>query len=352
MRVNSIYKYVSRFCIGSIQNCKLNGDDLLPYYINGKSASWGQNVFGNADPGDNSLLLHHQLTFSTPCPITLPRVQANDGFNIHLLFKTSHENGVIFFRRGKEYRFMALELRQGKLKFVFELGGGLKHLTSDLLNKQLNDKNWHRVTIKRFDRQKFSMKIDQYKELFVDIGSANPPLAELESFVIGGIVPDYQRFDAEVLGSEGFIGCLASLEINNDAPDLYSNRLNLCAHVQQGCVDLACNKESCSNNGVCTSFANQVACNCEMTSYTGPYCKEASNYYFFGKKNRGCGLIQYVISPPLLNQVNDRLAFGFTTTDTDASLVKIDSDSGTQYIAIDLRQGKIRLNININQVFI
>ena len=97
--------------IGSIQNCKLNGEDLLPYYIGGKTASWGSNVFGNADPGENSLLLHHQLTFSASCPITLPRVQANDGFDIHLFFKTSHENGVIFFRRGKEYRFMALELK-------------------------------------------------------------------------------------------------------------------------------------------------------------------------------------------------------------------------------------------------
>ena len=336
--------------IGSIQNCKLNGDDMLPYYINGKSTPFGSNVFGNADPGETSLLLHHQLTFSAQCPITLPRVQANDGFNIHLFFKTSQENGVIFFRRGKEYRFMALELRNGKLRFVFELGGGVKYLTSDLINKNLNDKNWHQVTIKRFDRQKFSMKIDQFKELFVEIGSPNPPLAELESFVIGGIVPDYQRFDSDVLGTDGFIGCLASLEINNESPDLYSNRLNLCSNVQQGCVDLACNKESCSNNGVCSSLSNQVTCNCEMTSYTGPFCKENSNYYFFGKKNRACGLIQYPLSPPLTNQINDKLAFGFTTTDTDGRLVRIESDTGDQYVSIDLKEGKLHLNIKINQM--
>jgi len=275
---------------------------------------------------------------------------------VHLFFKTSQENGVIFFRRGKEYRFMALELRSGKLRFVFDLGGGVKYLASDAIGKSLNDKNWHQVTVKRFDRQKFSMKIDQFKELFVEIGSAQPPpLAELESFVIGGLVAsDYQRFDPNVLATDGFIGCLASLEINNEAiPDLYSNRLNLCSHVQQGCVDLACNKESCSNNGVCSSFSNQVTCNCEMTSYTGAYCKENSNYYFFGKKNRACGLIKYRLQPPLTNQINDKLAFGFTTTDTDGSLVLIESEPSAddhQYVGIELKEGKIRLNIKINQL--
>ena len=236
------------------------------------------------------------------------------------------------------------------MRFVFDLGGGLKYLSSDSINKNLNDKNWHRVTIKRFDRQKFSMKIDQFKELFADIGSPNPPLAELESFVIGGIVPDYQKFENDVLGTEGFIGCLASLEINHEAPDLYSNRLNVCPNVQQGCVDLTCNKESCSNNGLCTaSLAGQVACNCEMTSYTGPLCKENSNYYFFGKKSRGCGLISYSISPILRDVANDRLAFGFTTTDGDATLVRVESDSGDQYMSVELREGRVRLNVSLNQ---
>ena len=333
--------------IGSIQNLKLNGEDLLPYYLSDKPAGvWS--VSGNADPGETSLLLHHQITFTSVCPITLPRTFSNERFSIHLFFKTSQENGVIFFRRGKEYRFMALELRNGKLKFVFELGGGIKQLSSEITNKNLNDKNWHEVTIKRFDRQKFSMKIDDFKELYVDIGSSNPPLSELESFVIGGIVPDYQKFDRDVLGSDGFIGCLASLEINNDAPNLYSSRLNLCSSVQHGCVDLSCNQESCYNNGVCSTFSNQVSCNCEMTSYTGPFCKDNSNYYFFGKQNRACGIIRYTIVPPNINQQKDRLAFGFTTTDSDALLVRIESDNGSQYIQIELKGGYVYLKININ----
>lgn len=108
---------------------------------------------------------------------------------------------------------------------------------------------------------------------------------------------------------------MASVEINNDPVDLYSNKLNLCSSVQHGCVDLTCNKDSCTNNGVCSISYGQVACNCEMTSYSGPFCKENSNFYLFGKQNRLCGLIKYPLLPPNINQASDKLAFGFTTTD-------------------------------------
>lgn len=154
--------------IGWIQNVRLNEIDLLPYHLNGRTSPWTKSIDGNADPGENSLLLHHQITFTSACPITLPSRAFSQGerFNLHLYFKTSQADGVILFRRGKEYRFMALELRAGRIRFLLDLGGGTKEIVSE---QQLNDRNWHEITIKRFDRQKFAMKIDNFKVCFIII---------------------------------------------------------------------------------------------------------------------------------------------------------------------------------------
>lgn len=147
--------------LGWIQNVRLNDEDLLPYHLSGRQSSWTKSIEGNADPGENSLLLHHQITFTSACPISLPRSFASgERFNLHLYFKTSQADGVIVFRRGKEYRFIALELRGGRVRFVLDLGGGTKELVSE---QPLNDRNWHEITIRRFDRQKFAMKIDNFK---------------------------------------------------------------------------------------------------------------------------------------------------------------------------------------------
>lgn len=179
----------------------------------------------------------------------------------------------------------------------------------------------------------------------VDIGTSNPPLGELESFILGGAVPDFQRYNKQVLSTEGFVGCLASIEINNDAPNLYSSLVSLCPSVHHGCADLSCSSESCSHDGECSINGGQVSCNCEMTSYTGPQCKDNSNFYFFGKTNKACGFIKYVINPALRNQQSDKLAFGFTTTDVEALLVRVEGEQ--QYLEVRLNAGALHVHANL-----
>lgn len=337
--------------IGWIQSVKLNCDEILNYYLNEGLPNRPGTITGNAGIGDNSLLLHHQITFTGPCSISLPRVVSNEQrFNIHLFFK-SGQSGVIFFRRGKESRFMALELSDGVLRFVFELGGGLKVLESERVNS-LSDRKWHEVTIKRFDRQKFAMKIDDNKELLIDIGSSTPPLYELEaSFVIGGLPDDQLKMAKENLGNKGFIGCLASLEINNDAANLHSNMLSVCPTVQHGCVDSVCLPNPCSNNGKCSLQSNQVSCDCSMTSYTGQFCRDDSLFYYFGGQSKKCGMVRYRIEPPVPDQPQDRLSFGFTTISSDAKLIRIESVDEKQFIEIRLKDGVVVLETKINEVF-
>ena len=206
--------------------------------------------------GENSLLMHHQLTFTGDCPIKVtPDLKASEAFNVRLYFKTSQPDGVLFIRQGKNGRFIALELSNGILRFVFELGGGLKVLESSMI---LNDKNWHEVTLNKFDRKQFSMRIDEFNVALIEIGTEEPKFGELELLVVGGVTPS-QRYMKTGLSNKGFMGCMSSVEVNNEAVDLYSDKLTLCSSIQRGCVDSVCNPNPCSNNGICEIVNNQVS---------------------------------------------------------------------------------------------
>jgi neurexin len=320
--------------IGWLQNIRFNGEELR----SDKTPKWAKSMNGKADSGENSLLLHHAITFTQSCRFALPQT-STDRFNIHLFIKTSQQNGIVLHRRGRGSQFLVLEVAQGRLRFAFNLGGGAKELT--LNDVQVNDNNWHEVTVRRVDQQKFALKCDDFKELLIDMGTQQPLFNELESFNVGGS-PDSAK--------NGFVGCLAALEINNETPsDFYSLVSSTCASsIQRGCMDLSCQPDTCSNNGVCSVSSGKVQCNCEMTSFTGPSCKDNSNYYFFGKDRRGCGLVKYAIQAGGRNLDRDRLAFGFTTTNQNAVLTRVEGDSGRQYIEVRLREGLVQCVVNLN----
>lgn len=332
--------------IGWIQNVRFNGDELLNYYVNDETGSPGV-IEGTAQIGENGLLMHHQLTFTEECPITISTNAQSSRFNVRLYFKTSNPDGVLFIQQGKGGRFMALELNRGILRFVFNVGGGVRVIESSM---SLNDKNWHEVTLKQFDRQKFTMKIDEFRELLVDSGTSNPQLSGLGECTVGGIRPS-ERYVNNGLSNKGYMGCLSSVEFNHEPVDLYSSELSVCASVQRGCVDSVCSPNPCSNNGVCEIVSNQVSCDCSMTSYSGPLCRDDSEFYFFGGNDadaKKCGLVKYTLDVNNVNKEKDHLSFGFTTTVADALLTRIESENGDQFVEIKLIGGFISLEVNIN----
>ena len=147
---------------GWMQNVRFNDDYLLSYYLNERLPGRPGVIEGNAEVGENSLLLHHQVTFSGECVVALKKSASSERFNVHLYFKTGEASGVIFVRRSTDLRFLALELNVGVLRFVFDLGNGVKVLESER-GVQLNDRKWHEVNIRKVDRFKFAMKVDDFK---------------------------------------------------------------------------------------------------------------------------------------------------------------------------------------------
>ena len=333
--------------IGWIQNVRFNGDELLGFYKNTRLPNKPGNIDGNAEIGETSLLMHHQLTFTAECPLALSSVPRSDLFNVHLYFKTSQPDGVLFYRQGKDQRFVLLELINGVVRLAFDLGAGLREAES---NNAVTDKTWHELTLKLMpsvDKRKLSLRIDEFEELVVDTASANLKLTDIDSYWFGGVGIE-QRRGRSKSGGKGFMGCVASLEINNEPINFYSSSISLCASVQRGCIDSVCNPNPCSNNGECRIVSNQVSCDCKMTSYKGPFCRDDSEFYFFGGGKK-CGLVKYAIPQDVsMNKESDQLSFGFTTTISDALLTRVESEDGKQYIEIKLKAGNMLIELNIN----
>lgn len=71
----------------------------------------------------------------------------NDRSKAVLSFKTYAEDGLLFYMGGMDY--LSLEIREGKVVFQYDLGGGAALLESQ---NTYNDGNWHTVVIDRNKR--------------------------------------------------------------------------------------------------------------------------------------------------------------------------------------------------------
>jgi len=61
-------------------------------------------------------------------------------------FKTYAPNGLLFFA-GKDRDFISIELRNGRVVYQYDLGGGRVEL--EYLFKEVNDGEWHDVQVNR-----------------------------------------------------------------------------------------------------------------------------------------------------------------------------------------------------------
>jgi neurexin len=126
-------------------------------------------------------------------------------------------------------------------------------------------------------------------------------------------------------------------------------------------ASVRCRSDTCMNGGTCMEQWTGPACDCDMTSHTGPTCSlgkslphfsETINFekefgndkingpfvestsYDFGP-GRGVLLFMYP-TERRPDTRSDAVAFGFLTADPDAVLLRIDSAKTADYIEIEL----------------
>ena len=78
-----------------------------------------------------------------------------------LQFRTREANGLILYNAGRERDFIAVELVNGHIHYVFDLGDGPVRVR-DTSRSRLNDGKWHAVSIGRPAPKRHTLAVDDH----------------------------------------------------------------------------------------------------------------------------------------------------------------------------------------------
>ncbi|XP_073727304.1 neurexin-2-beta isoform X14 [Misgurnus anguillicaudatus] len=329
--------------IGHLQGLSFNGMSYLDQCKNGDISYCELNArFGMrrivADP----------VSFrNRPSYVALSTLQAYASMHLFFQFKTTSPDGLLLFNSGDGSDFIVIELVKGYIHYVFDLGNG-PSLMKGNSDKPLNDNQWHNVMVSRDDSNVHTLKIDSRTVTQHSNGARNLDLKG--ELYVGGVGKSmYNSLPKLIASRDGYQGCLASVDLNGRLPDLIADALHRVGQVERGCEagpGTTCTEDSCSNQGVCLQQWEGFNCDCTMTTYGGPLCSDPGTTYIFG---RGGALITYTWAPNDRPSTRaDRLAVGFSTQQSDAILVQVESSQGLgDYLQLHIEQGKVGVIFNV-----
>ncbi|XP_076318595.1 neurexin 1-like [Tachypleus tridentatus] len=329
--------------VGHMQQLVFNGDHYF------EMARTGQliNFQVTAKFGKKEQIVHHPVTFKSKYTfLGISQLKAYSTMNLYFQFKTLEPNGLIIYNNGKEQDFIAIELVDGHLDYIFNLGDGPRKVRSNT-RRTLNDNRWHAVTIGRQSLRQHTLMVDDMISTVTSTGS-NVHLDLHGLLYLGGVRRNtYNSLPKLVQSKHGFEGCLASLDLNGETVDPITDAIIPSTLVSDGCAgaDTKCSNSACANKGVCVQLWNGYTCDCDMTSFTGPTCSDESIAYEFGS---GSGIITFRHSPNRSPDTKtDLLALGFITFNDRAVLVRIDSGTSNDYLQVEIMEGNIFVVYNL-----
>ncbi|XP_064212008.1 neurexin 1 [Tribolium castaneum] len=291
--------------------------------------------------------LHRPVTFrSKHTFIGLPMLRAYSSIHIDFMFKTREANGLIMFNGGRKEDFVAVELVDGHINYIVNVGDGTVTLR-DTVRSHLNDNRWHTVGIRRPSVKQHTLMVDDDIVIATNHGTGN---LELDGILyLGGVHKDlYAQLPQEdVKSRHGFEGCIAGLDLNGESPNIMEDAVVHSSLVTPGCESQSakCSHNVCANGGICVQQWHSYTCDCDMTSFTGPTCSDESVSYEFGP-NRG--IITYTFPEDNRPEMQeDTIALGFITTKADAVLLRIVSGTSNDYIEMEIVEGNIFVVYNL-----
>ncbi|XP_051532849.1 neurexin-2-like isoform X1 [Myxocyprinus asiaticus] len=329
--------------IGHLKGLSFNGRPYLDQCKNGDISYCELNArFGMRRIVADPVSFRNRDSF-----VALSTLQAYASMHLFFQFKTTSPDGLMLFNSGDGSDFIVIELVKGYIHYVFDLGNG-PSLMKGNSDKPLNDNQWHNVMVSRDDSNVHTLKIDSRTVTQHSNGARNLDLKG--ELYVGGVGKSmYNSLPKLIASRDGYQGCLASVDLNGRLPDLIADALHRVGQVERGCKagpGTTCTEDSCSNQGVCLQQWEGFTCDCTMTTYGGPLCSDPGTTYIFG---RGGALITYTWAPNERPSTRaDRLALGFSTQQSDAILVQVESCQGLgDYLQLHIEQGKVGVIFNV-----
>ena len=147
--------------VGYMQQLYFNGQDIFEQVKTGqldlkiRQANSAQLMESN-----NEEAVHHAVSFAAANTyIGLPQMKAYSNINVRFQFKTFEPNGLLLYNAGRAMDYFAVELINGSLHYILNLGYGPIRV-KDNTGMSLSDNEWHQVVIGRPSRYKHTMMVD------------------------------------------------------------------------------------------------------------------------------------------------------------------------------------------------
>lgn len=122
-------------------------------------------IFNGNFVKSEALTIYKPVTFKSKHTFAgLPLLKAYATTYLDFYFKTTEMDGLLFYNGGKKQDFLAIEMVNGHIHCVFNLGDGVVTM-KDKLKNFLNDNRWHSVSVRRPIPKIHTLQVDEDLEV-------------------------------------------------------------------------------------------------------------------------------------------------------------------------------------------
>ena len=238
--------------VGHMQQFVFNRNDFFEMARTGAI----KNIHTNADLDKRDTLVNFPLTFLSPAAYLTTKLKLYSTFTIFFSLKTTQPDGLIMFSgSGGGKDFMAVELVNGHLRYIYDVGSGPRVVRSTY-RRPLNDNEWHDITVLRPQIHQHIVRVDTSAafDSLPDVSSVHFDMGD--QFFVGGIEKSmYNALPKQVKSREGFQGCMADLDLDGDSRNILEHRANIPEEyrglVVEGCEGGCLTNHTCTQGSLC-----------------------------------------------------------------------------------------------------
>ena len=211
--------------VGHMQKFIFNGQHFFEMARSGDIENI--KVTATFDPKDN--MADHAITVKSGIAYLTTIFKPYATFTVYFQFKTTQPDGIILYSNGGQDKdFLALELYNGRIRYIYNTGGGARIVKANLNLKPLNDNQWHEVMVTRPNVERHILRVDG--ELTVDDlrDKTSIHFDVDDKFYIGGVPKEIMDIlPSQIESTVGYQGCLASFDLGEGVKNLLDNRAQI-----------------------------------------------------------------------------------------------------------------------------